>query len=539
MKQNATNAPKDATKEDDDKKPDYHFENEIEKFFTEHEKNCYEILGVPPTAEPSEIKDQYRKLARQYHPDRNPGGDEKFKEISAAYDILSNKEKKAYYDRLLATKLAAQPTVKNHGFAPSKKEIVGLIKVRKIPVTSSNFIDGVLELLFVNSRAAQAFVEEWNERYANGLVHHKFVSLGQLCVSFLEPGNKTQQQRQHIAKLLAEHNGILNTLEEYYIIAPDTIEYIDPFVPSQRPTPKKSPEPTKGADATSSMPQPEFVAGNRRSIDGLCSIKKKDNVAEDRSHLKYVSLKFNSSVQAKQFVAVWNRNYAKDSLLQLITLDHDDVTAMVILDRGFVEKYNAELNATKTNACDIITSLMQQYFNIDKFVDVKAAQTEAAKTTTTPSPTPAKPAKASFTPTKPTKVSTSFFHTTPPSTSASLDCIPIPGLEKIIKLDTNPNADNGFLLLKFKSSTEAQNFRDVWWRKYAEENCFEFISLNNECCVNKLYGFNEHNIYPIKVQKQSIYEIVLSRLQSKYYIPSNIISDDNLDKQSTSVNKPM
>ena len=64
-------------------------------------KSYYDILGVPKTASEDEIKQAYRKLARQYHPDLHPDDKqaaEKFKEISEAYDTLSNKEKRAAYD---------------------------------------------------------------------------------------------------------------------------------------------------------------------------------------------------------------------------------------------------------------------------------------------------------------------------------------------------------------------------------------------------------------------------------------------------------
>jgi len=61
-------------------------------------KNYYEILGVSKEATPEEIKKSYRKLSLQYHPDKNPTGEEKFKEISEAYGILSNPDKKAKYD---------------------------------------------------------------------------------------------------------------------------------------------------------------------------------------------------------------------------------------------------------------------------------------------------------------------------------------------------------------------------------------------------------------------------------------------------------
>lgn len=62
----------------------------------------YEILGVSKDADQKEIKKAYRKLAKQYHPDRNPNDSEsaeKFKEISAAYETLSSEEKRANYDR--------------------------------------------------------------------------------------------------------------------------------------------------------------------------------------------------------------------------------------------------------------------------------------------------------------------------------------------------------------------------------------------------------------------------------------------------------
>ncbi|KKR71122.1 MAG: Co-chaperone protein DnaJ [Candidatus Roizmanbacteria bacterium GW2011_GWB1_40_7] len=62
-------------------------------------KDYYEILGVPKSASDDEIKRAYRKLAHQYHPDKNKGDDKKFKEINNAYQVLGNREKREQYDR--------------------------------------------------------------------------------------------------------------------------------------------------------------------------------------------------------------------------------------------------------------------------------------------------------------------------------------------------------------------------------------------------------------------------------------------------------
>ena len=65
-------------------------------------RDYYEVLGVEKTASEAEIKKAYRKLAIQYHPDKNPGdkeAEEKFKEAAEAYSVLSDKDKRARYDQ--------------------------------------------------------------------------------------------------------------------------------------------------------------------------------------------------------------------------------------------------------------------------------------------------------------------------------------------------------------------------------------------------------------------------------------------------------
>lgn len=68
----------------------------------ETKRDYYEVLGVDKNADAAKIKSAYRKLAKKYHPDVNPGDEEaekKFKEASEAYAVLSDDEKRRQYDQ--------------------------------------------------------------------------------------------------------------------------------------------------------------------------------------------------------------------------------------------------------------------------------------------------------------------------------------------------------------------------------------------------------------------------------------------------------
>ena len=79
-------------------------------------RDFYDVLGVSRTADQDSIRRAYRRLARKYHPDLNPSAAERFKEITAAYDVLGNPDRRALYDEFgdICLKPGFDPVVARH-----------------------------------------------------------------------------------------------------------------------------------------------------------------------------------------------------------------------------------------------------------------------------------------------------------------------------------------------------------------------------------------------------------------------------------------
>ncbi len=88
-------------------------------------KNLYTLLGIPNTATLEEIKRAYRKIAKQFHPDINPNNkeaEEKFKEATAAYEVLSDTTKRTAYDNQLKQEQIREEQLKQAERAKQKAD---------------------------------------------------------------------------------------------------------------------------------------------------------------------------------------------------------------------------------------------------------------------------------------------------------------------------------------------------------------------------------------------------------------------------------
>lgn len=476
------------------------------------EENYYEILGVAKDAPLGEIKSQYRRLALKYHPDRvdanqQVAANEAFKKISEAHSVLSDAAKRAYYDRILrftnrsssSADSKSSYTTEAHA-GPSvpltKKAINGLIQVVKLSTQLSKSRDGFIKLCFSDVKAADILCKEWNKGYESEphLYRFKLTRCGDVCVACVESAVEIQLE-------FLNADTMLSILKEHYIISCNIVEE---KAPSGMPTPapKASSEPAKNTESSSSTPHTQFTT-TRANIDGLSKITKTNEDANIKRD-GFVNLVFANRLQAKNFADKWNAQYSEACHFRLVGLA---VTVIASIDQ-------AQFKNKQAPACDIIIAELQKYFDIDKFIEVKAATSAPVKPT------------AAFTSSKPT---TTFFAST---SSGNFVSNSIPGLQRVVKLDTPPNSDDGFLELDFgNDKAKAQAFCDEW-QKHSANFLFHFVLRAGTCVAIKHFAFWEKNQYSLNVEKKSITEVMLDKLQLKFSVSGNIIQEINAAKRT-------
>jgi molecular chaperone DnaJ len=115
-------------------------------------KNYYDILGVNENSSADDIKKAYRKLSKQYHPDVNPNGEEKFKDITEAYEILGNETKKTDYDNRGRNPFGSFNMDDFFGgFGNNKPHMKAPDKVISLDITAIESFFGVNKVLEFNS----------------------------------------------------------------------------------------------------------------------------------------------------------------------------------------------------------------------------------------------------------------------------------------------------------------------------------------------------------------------------------------------------
>jgi curved DNA-binding protein CbpA len=140
-----------------------------------HKENYYLILGVAPNASPKEIKQAFRRLARQYHPDLNPNDSvaaEKFKQISQAYDVLSDTTKRLRYDRNIPRPQPAAPRQKQQSSSTNNPKTAqdyydrGLLRTQAKDYRQA--INDYSQAIKLNPRFVDAYLKRCEMRYKLG-----------------------------------------------------------------------------------------------------------------------------------------------------------------------------------------------------------------------------------------------------------------------------------------------------------------------------------------------------------------------------------
>jgi len=213
-------------------------------------KTYYDILGVQNSADESEIKKAYRKLATQWHPDKNPKNveeaTEKFKEISQAYNILIDKENRKKYDRY-GDDMDNIPDMGNFnqfedlfkgfgGMGMNNNEDIKTIKEVPIKITIENIFEGLNKKVKLKSQKkcdkCDVEIKKCNECDGRG-INIKIIQRGPMIQQMQSPCNKCKQTGKIKKSSKCENckgKGIIDSPEELTIQINKNADYMTPII---------------------------------------------------------------------------------------------------------------------------------------------------------------------------------------------------------------------------------------------------------------------------------------------------------------------